>query len=403
VNSTRDPRLLRRVIAELEGVVEQVPAGEARWVLRTNLADALDNAGHSDAALPFFEQAVAEAEEAGHWSDVGWICQNWASALGNVGRLDDAKSTYLRSAGAKAKAGSPRVNVLGSELEALRVDVMQGEAERALPEIESRLQEVRAWWRRQRAGEPVPEAPDLVFLARVLIGGLDIAGQANQTLARWEACLGVLSEIEETQRALGEGEHGLARTRFNRYFPLLWLGRLDEAQRVLESCLAVFRRVSDLPAEAATLSALADLWDKRGDRVQATGLERQALAVRNRLSNLADRSISHGNLANYLERLGAAEEAARHRLAAIVYFLVIGHGQHLATALGGLAILIRQAAAAGGHYELPRLAELLARPEFEPLQRTLTEWNVALDALQARIDQIVEEARRGVEEEGEAV
>ena len=205
MTSTRGPRLLRRVIAELEGVVEQVPKGRARWMLRTNLADGLDNAGRSDAALPFFEQAVAEAEEAGHWSDVGWICQNWANALRYIGRLDDAKSTYLRSAGADARAGSPRVNVLGSELEALRVDVMQGGAECALPEVESRLQEVRAWRRRNRAGEPVPEAPDAVFLERVLTSGLNIATQANLALERWEACLGVLTEVEETERALGEG------------------------------------------------------------------------------------------------------------------------------------------------------------------------------------------------------
>ncbi|HEX9944388.1 MAG TPA: CHAT domain-containing protein [Thermoanaerobaculia bacterium] len=398
VTSTRDPRLLRRVIAELEGVVEQVPAGEARWSLRANLADALSRGGRPDAALPFYEQAEAEAEEAGHWSDVGWICQNWAITLRSLGRLDDAKSTYLRSAGAKVRAGSLRVDILASELEALRVDVMQGGAERALPEVESRLQEVRTWWQRHRAGEPVPEDPDPVYLARVLIGGLDIAREANLALERWEDCLGVLTESEETKRALGEGEHELAITRFNRYGPLLRLGRLDEAQRVLEGCLAVFRGVGDLPMEARALGALADLWDKREDREQAAGLGRQALAVCNRLSDLTDRSISHGNLANYLDRLEAAEDAVRHRLAAIVYDLVMGHGQFLATDLRNLAISMRRAAASGGRYELPRLAELLARPEFEPLQRTLTEWDVALDELQAQVDQCVEEVRRGVGE-----
>ena len=109
-------------------------------------------------------------------------------------------------------------------------------------------------------------------------------------------------------------------TRFNRYGPLLRLGRLDEAERLLESCLAVFRGVGDLTGEAKALSALADLWNEQEDSEQAAGLARQALAVRNRLSDLADRSISHINLAIYLERLGTAEEAARHRLAAIVYF-----------------------------------------------------------------------------------
>ncbi|MFL6290761.1 MAG: AAA family ATPase, partial [Thermoanaerobaculia bacterium] len=398
VTSTNDPRLLRRVIAELEGVVEQVPAGKDRWSLRTYLADALNRGGRQDEALLFYEQAVAEAEEAGHWSHVETTCQNWANALGGAGRLDDAKSTYLRSAEAHEQAGSPRVNVLGSELETLRIDVMQGEVKRALPEVESRLEEIRDWWRRHREGEPVPEAPYPVFLARALISGLDIAEDINRSLKRWEACLDILAEIEEIQLALGEEEHGLARNRFNRCFPLLRLRRLDEAQRVLEVCLTIFRGAGDLPHEAKALSALADLWDERGEHEQAAGLERQALAVCNRLSDLADRSISHNNLANYLEDLGEAEEAARHRLATIGYFLIVGHRQHLATALQGLKNSMRRAAPSGERYELPRLAELLARPEFEPLQRTLTEWQVPIDELQTGIDQIAEAVRRQVEQ-----
>jgi hypothetical protein len=66
--------------------------------------------------------------------------------------------------------------------------------------------------------------------------------------------------------------------------------------------------------------------------------------------------------------------------------------------LRNLAIRMRKTAAAGGRYELPRLAELLVRPEFEPLQRTLAEWKVAVDELQAKIDELVEEVRQRVEE-----
>ena len=76
----------------------------------------------------------------------------------------------------------------------------------------------------------------------------------------------------------------------------------------------------------------------------------------------------------------------------------MGHTQGLTRDLRNLAIDMREAAAAGGRYELPRLAELLARPEFEPLRRTLTEWKVALDELQATINQHVEEVRRWVAE-----
>jgi hypothetical protein len=134
----------------------------------------------------------------------------------------------------------------------------------------------------------------------------------------------------------------------------------------------------------------------RKDLDQAAGLTRQALAVCNRLSKLEDRSMSHGNLANYLDLSEAKEEAARHRLAAIAYDLVIDLGQDLSRELRNLAEAVHRAAAAGGLYELPRLAELLAGPDFEPLQRTLAERNVALDALQAQIDQQVEEVRRAV-------
>lgn len=104
----------------------------------------------------------------------------------------------------------------------------------------------------------------------------------------------------------------------------------------------------------------------------------------------------HGNLANYLDQMEALEEAARHRLTAIVYNLVMGQQQNFANNLHNLAIPMREVAASGGRYELPRLAELLTRPEFEPLQRTLMGRGVALDVLQAEIDQQVEAVRREV-------
>src|SRR5689334_11570300 len=98
---------------------------------------------------------------------------------------------------------------------------------------------------RRGAAAPAPgPPPNPVYLARALVGGLDIATQATLALERWDACLDLLTESEETQQAMGEGAHSLARTRLNRHKPLLNLGRFDEAQEVLESCLAVFRGVS---------------------------------------------------------------------------------------------------------------------------------------------------------------
>ena len=175
VTSTSSPALLRGIIDELQSVADQVPPGEDRWSLRTYLADAIRKAGQPDQSLTLYEQAAAEAEAAEHWSDVAWICGNWANSLCACGQLDASRAKHMESAAARRKAGNPEVNVVGSELEALRIDVMQGRAEAVLPEIESRLDRVRQWWQQTRAGQSVPAAPDAVVLGRALISGLDIA------------------------------------------------------------------------------------------------------------------------------------------------------------------------------------------------------------------------------------
>lgn len=92
-------------------VAERVPAGEARWSLRTYLADALRRAGQPDNALGLYTLAAEEAEAAGHWSDVGGICHNWANALGDVGDLAAARATYQRSVEALSAGRVLRVSM----------------------------------------------------------------------------------------------------------------------------------------------------------------------------------------------------------------------------------------------------------------------------------------------------
>jgi tetratricopeptide (TPR) repeat protein len=391
VTGTRDPALLGQVIADLQAAAGEVPAGQARWLLRLNLADALQRAGRPDQALSLYAQAAEEAEAAEHWSDLAAIYGNWATALRNVGQLDPARETHLRSAEAERRAGGPRVNVVMSEQEALRVDVMQGRAAEALPAIEAKLGEVRAWWALRQQGQPVPEAPDGEVLARALVGGLDIARSANLRLERWQPCLDLLGELEQVERDLGTGEHEVARTRFNRYGPLMRLGNLAEARAVLEGCLDVFHRVDDATAEATALSALANVWHDLDDPTQAIALERRALAMRDRLPDPRDRAISHNNLANYLHAAGTPAEAPSHQLAALVYTLVTGLDPRIY--LNNLAFRTRQSAARNETFTFPPLSTLLADPAFSALRAYLTSAGADLPALQARIDALVAAAR----------
>jgi tetratricopeptide (TPR) repeat protein len=386
ITGTNDPALLGQVITDLQAAAGEVPAGEARWCLRADLADALHNAGQADQALALYQQAAEEAEAAEHWADLAAIYGNWANALRTVGQIDAARAMQLKSADAARRADLPPIHMIGHELEALRLDVMQGRAGEALPAIEAKLCEVRAWWAsRQRDDE---------FLARVLMGGLDIARQANLALERWQPCLDLLGEVEQVKRALGTGDHEMARTRFNLYVPLMELGKLAEAKAVLEGCLNVFHRTGDVTNEAKALSALASVWDTLGDPAQPIALARRALSLRERLPDPHDRAASHNNLAVHLHDAGATAEALAHQLAALAYRLATGLDPH--DSLQNLALGIRQSAARGETFTFPALADLLATPAFAPLRAFLAERQIPTPALQATIDDLVARTRAAV-------
>jgi tetratricopeptide (TPR) repeat protein len=393
VTSTREPRLLDSVVRELQSVVELVPEGEPRWSLRTYIADGLSQAGRPDEALPFFEQAAAEAESAAQWVDFGWISENRASALADAGQLEAAKGRRRIVAEFKRKFDRAAVEVNANELEALGIVVIQGQAELARPEIELRLGQVRGWWRRTRAGETVAEAPDPELLGRAMVGALDVARRAVLAPEEWEASLALLDELESVQRDLGSGEHERARTRFHRYGPLLRLRRLPEAQSVLEECLAVFRRYDDLTAQVTTLNGLADLWNRKDDPRQAADLERRALDLSNRLPGPECRGASHENLAIYLRRLGATADSAPHHLAALCYALIGGYGDLRNQIARNLSIAMAESRRQGETYPLPRLTTLLADPRFAPLRRFIAagplppaDLQQAIDALLAGLD-----------------
>lgn len=404
VTSANDPRLLEELVPHLQTAAESAPEGRPRWSCLCYLADALDNAGRHDASLPFFEQAAAQARAAAEaggdgarqaWAGLATITGNWAAALLMSGNLDAARQRQLDSAEASKKAGRPAIHVIGRELEALRIDIMQGQVATALPEIETRLARVDSWWQRHRSGQPVPEAPDAEFLARAFISALDIARQAHFAQEDWPSALRRIDATLEVERALQRPAEDLAVARMNRANVLGCLRRFGEAKAELEACLTLFE--NDPAMSAKVLGSLAGLFDEQGDLVQAIAQQRRALAMCEQLPDPADRAISHNNLAAYLERSGtpsALVESPRHQLAALVYRLVAGLGQHLQTSLGNYAIDFRRVHAAGTVPAIPRLSALLADPAFAPLEQWLRQRQVPLDQLQTAVDQLLTQTRQ---------
>jgi tetratricopeptide (TPR) repeat protein len=304
------------------------------------------------------------------------------------------------------------VSVVGSELEALRIEVLRGGAAEALDGIEARLALLRSLWERRQRGEEVAEAPDDGVLAGTFAAGLDIARRASAELERWGVCLELLDELEQLDRALGAAEHELTRERFHRWMPLARLGRTAEAIEVIEGCLEGFRRARDARGEVRALSALASVRAEQGDLEAATELEREALVARERFASPSERAGAHVRLACFLRRGGRAAEAADHALVAAAYQLAAA--QDARVELRELCACAAEAAGPGPAPEagegssrsgarasvlapVPRLVSVLDRPAFAPLRRFLSERGIAAEALQARIDDLAVQAFAGVD------
>ena len=119
-------------------------------------------------------------------------------------------------------------------------------------------------WQRHRAGDKVAEAPDAEFLARALVGALDIARSAYFAREDWEAALGRIDSILEVKQQLSRAAEDLAIDRMNRANVLGRLGRFGEAKAELEACLRAF--AGD---RVMTAKSLADLLNQQGDVAQA--------------------------------------------------------------------------------------------------------------------------------------
>jgi tetratricopeptide (TPR) repeat protein len=399
VTFTTDPRLLDALLPHLDTAARSAPVGKPHWSCLTNLADALDNSGRPDASLPFFEQATTEATAAEHWSDVAWITGHWAIALVRAGHPDESRAKHLESAEAMRRAGAPLGSVLGGELEAYRIDIMQGRASEVMPEVEQRIAQVESWWQRTRKGKTVPEAPDAEQLGRLLISALDVAKQGHFALKDWQAALARIYRSLEIKRELHRPARDIAGTRLNLANVLRKLQRNDEAQVELEACLGIFE--GDPTCSQLVLSSLASLFGDQGDVSQAVELERRALAMCEQLPDPVDRATSHNNLANYLRQTGtpsALAESAFHRLADLVYVLVAGMVESMQTSLYNYSIDFRQAKAAGTACTPPRLADLLAHPAFHPVAQWLDHRGINREELQSTLDQYLEMAR----EDGES-
>jgi tetratricopeptide (TPR) repeat protein len=347
--------------AMLARALMRVDPGEAERLLRVSL-DAATDAGHHRLA----------SATAGHL----------VILLRRAGRLREALEVAEQQVDYTQQAGLGPWTQLSDQGQRLQVLAQMGEHARVLTEVE-RLRAVMAEL------PALHDASEAVAPWNVREAMLGLGRSSALATGDWELCLDLNAEAVASKRERGAGVHEITRNRFNDAGPLIRLGRLEEAGRLLADCQRVFEDHADTGSLATVLSTRADLEYQLGRCQAAIDLERAAIRLSYALPDPQDIAISHHNLANYLRHLGSDAAGQRaHRLAAALVARLAGMAHYLDGTMrvlarelrlddGGEALpsTVADVIAVAGRTEGVRLGEMLAalQPDPQVVEDALTE------------------------------
>ena len=406
ITSSKDIKILEGLQDVFEYAIAEAQDRRMQWRCIGHLADVKKQIGQVDRSLSLYKQAVALAyqhldtfpDEAQRvCSDLGWLYGNWGLTLFDNGELLEAREKQIESAAAKKMAKRPEIEIYGNEIEGLKITLFLGNAQKSQQKLlDERILQLEHWWQQIQNGQVVPQVTDPIVLLRTYIGALDLAREFAYREENWSNALSRLETIIGIEEFLQRPIQDLAQTRLNHAVVLTQLERFTEAQSELEACLIAF--CDDPLKYAVTHGSLANLFMIQFDVEQAIYHARAALAIFADIQNPIMRMISHGNLANYLEKLDGQEafvESHRHRFVALIYCICIDVDFHFVTASKNYTILFRLAHEAKKPLPIPSILQLFLDPSFVAFRKWLDVWlhenGTDIENLQHRVDELMEQ------------
>ena len=256
--------------------------------------------------------------------------------LRDGGRLREALDLANQAAEYGHQAGLGPWNQLAGRGQLMQLLGQMGQHRQVLDEIaplRDRMDELPATAADNEAVEPW----------NVREGILDIGRHSAQALGEWQQCLDLNAAILASKRARGADAYEIIRFRYNDARPLIELGRLDDAERILLETQQAYEEQGDIDRLQQVLGTRAFLENRRGRLQQALEFERTSIRLTYIHRVPRDVAISHHQLALYLQRAGSDPAAARaHLLAAALVFQLTGMTHNLAVTSGVLAMHLRQ-------------------------------------------------------------
>ncbi len=238
------------------------------------------------------------------------------------GRIDEARDLADTMIGYTRQAGHGPWTVLHDEVQRLQVVSATGrEADYVLAEV----QRLRLYLESLPA---VPGQDETATPWHVREYLLDVGRNAARQLDRWQDALNLNAEIIASKQGRNAPAADIARARFSDYYPLLQLGRADEALPLLQECRKVADEADDTGLLGMTLAGLADVESALGHGDAAIRLAHDALRYKYRAGNVIGIAVSYHNLGDYL--LGHARQPAAalasHLAAALIYSITGAEG-----------------------------------------------------------------------------
>jgi tetratricopeptide (TPR) repeat protein len=170
---------------------------------------------------------------------------------------------------------------------------------------------------------------------------LDTGRHAERRLGRWDNALGLSREIITSMHGRRAPAAEIAKAAFNCYEPLLELGRTDESLALLQKCRHEFQQANDVHLLGMTMSALADLENRRGHGDAAITLAREGLRYIYMAGDVTSIAVRYHNLGGYLRDhvRQPASALACHLAAALV--LTLTGAANSDVAVSGAAIVFQ--------------------------------------------------------------
>jgi hypothetical protein len=331
------PATIQAALPALRAIADATQAPEALGVLADNLAR-IDPAE----AETLLRAALAQAAADENFKTAAAVIYSLSNLLLDTGRLHEALDLAGQSAQYARRAGLGPWTQLAGQAQHLQILGLMGQHRQVLDQIQA--------LRDQMDKLPATGADNetaLPWNIRELI--LNTARNSAQALGEWQQCLDLNAAFLASMRARRATAYEIIRFRYNDARPLIELGRLADAERILLETQQAYEDQDDIARLQKVLGTRALLEATRKRPQQALELERTAIRLAYVRPEPRAIAISHHQLAHFLQAAGADPAPARaHRLAAALLFQLSGMTYELGAASQALATELRQDVGRGG-------------------------------------------------------